>query len=67
MGKLGPFEKILGGMTSPRYIRIRVLKTRVLTGLTCMIKAVKLFGKDQKFPPPSPRGYLPLPQCYNQV
>ena len=35
MGKLGPFKKNLGGMTSPRYIRIRALTTRVLTGLTC--------------------------------
>ena len=35
MGKLGPFEKILGGMMSPRYIRIRALTTQVLTGLTC--------------------------------
>ena len=37
MGKQGPFEKILGGMTSPRYICIRALTTRVLTGLTCML------------------------------
>ena len=37
MGKLGPFEKILGGMTSPRYIRIRALTTRVLTGLACIL------------------------------
>ena len=49
MGKLGPFEKILGGMTSPRYIRIRALTTRVLTGLTCNQNRVGIVSVDSEF------------------